>query len=102
MSAIVLIPARYSSTRFPGKPLALLRGIPVIEHVYRNSLRSRLAADVIVATDSETIFEKVLSFGGKAVMTSPGHQSGTDRIAEAARSMNYDIIVNVQGDEPLI
>ncbi len=102
MSAIVLIPARYSSTRFPGKPLALLKGMPVIEHVYRNSLDSRLADDVIVATDSETIFEKVLSFGGKAVMTSADHESGTDRIAEAASSVAYDIIVNVQGDEPLI
>lgn len=102
MSAIVVIPARYASTRFPGKPLALLKGIPVIQHVYQNSLNSRLADDVVVATDSETIFEKVLSFGGKAVMTSSDHASGTDRIAEVARSMNYDIIVNVQGDEPLI
>jgi 3-deoxy-manno-octulosonate cytidylyltransferase (CMP-KDO synthetase) len=65
-------------------------------------MHSRLADDVVVATDSETIFEKVLSFGGKAVMTSGDHVSGTDRIAEAARSMNYDIIVNVQGDEPLV
>lgn len=102
MSAIVIIPARYASTRFPGKPLALLKGIPVIQHVYQNSMNSRLADDVVVATDSETIFEKVLSFGGKAVMTSSDHASGTDRIAEVARSMNYDIIVNVQGDEPLI
>jgi 3-deoxy-manno-octulosonate cytidylyltransferase (CMP-KDO synthetase) len=102
MSAIILIPARYASTRFPGKPLALLKGLPVIQHVYQNSMQSRLADDVVVATDSETIFEKVLSFGGKAVMTSGDHLSGTDRIAEAARSMNYDIIVNVQGDEPLI
>jgi 3-deoxy-manno-octulosonate cytidylyltransferase (CMP-KDO synthetase) len=102
MSAIVVIPARYFSTRFPGKPLAPLKGIPVIEHVYRNSLNSRLADEVIVATDSETIFEKVLSFGGKAVMTSPDHVSGTDRIAEVARDLHYDIIVNVQGDEPLI
>ncbi len=102
MSSIVLIPARFSSTRFPGKPLALLRGLPVIEHVYRNSVRSRLADEVIVATDSETIFEKVLSFGGKAVMTSTEHQSGTDRIAEVAAATQYDIIVNVQGDEPLI
>lgn len=102
MSAIVVIPARYSSTRFPGKPLALLRGTPVIEHVYRNSLNSRLVDEVIVATDSEMIFEKVLSFGGKAVMTSPAHVSGTDRIAEVARDLRYDIIVNVQGDEPLI
>ena len=102
MSAIVLIPARYASTRFPGKPLALLKGVPVIQHVYQNSMNSRLADDVVVATDSETIFEKVLSFGGKAVMTSGDHVSGTDRIAEVARSMGYDIIVNVQGDEPLI
>jgi 3-deoxy-manno-octulosonate cytidylyltransferase (CMP-KDO synthetase) len=102
MSAIVLIPARYASARFPGKPLALLKGLPVIQHVYQNSMQSRLADDVMVATDSETIFEKVLSFGGKAVMTSGDHVSGTDRIAEVARSMEYDIIVNVQGDEPLI
>ncbi|MEJ2683214.1 MAG: 3-deoxy-manno-octulosonate cytidylyltransferase [Candidatus Sulfobium sp.] len=102
MSAIVLIPARYASTRFPGKPLTLLKGRPVVQHVYENSLRSRLADDVIVATDSETIFETVLSFGGKAVVTSGDHASGTDRIAEAAASMDHDIIVNVQGDEPLI
>jgi 3-deoxy-manno-octulosonate cytidylyltransferase (CMP-KDO synthetase) len=102
MSAIVLIPARYASTRFPGKPLALLKGLPVIQHVYQNSMNSRLADDVVVATDSETIFEKVLSFGGKAVMTAADHASGTDRIAEVAQSMDYDIIVNVQGDEPLI
>lgn len=102
MASIVIIPARYSSTRFPGKPLALLKGIPVIQHVYQNSMNSRLADDVVVATDSEAIFEKVLSFGGKAVMTSPDHASGTDRIAEVSRLMNYDIIVNVQGDEPLI
>jgi 3-deoxy-manno-octulosonate cytidylyltransferase (CMP-KDO synthetase) len=76
--------------------------MPLIQHVYRNSLNSRLARDVIVATDSETIFEKVLSFGGKAVMTSSSHVSGTDRIAEAAGSFDCDIIVNVQGDEPLI
>jgi 3-deoxy-manno-octulosonate cytidylyltransferase (CMP-KDO synthetase) len=102
MSAIVVIPARYASTRFPGKPLALLKGMPIIQHVYQNSLNARLAGEVIVATDSETIFETVLSFGGKAVMTSPDHQSGTDRIAEVAASMSYDIMVNVQGDEPLV
>jgi 3-deoxy-manno-octulosonate cytidylyltransferase (CMP-KDO synthetase) len=102
MSSIVLIPARYASTRFPGKPLTLLKGRPVIQHVYENARRSRLSSDVIVATDSETIFETVLSFGGKAVMTSGEHVSGTDRIAEASASMDHDIIVNVQGDEPLI
>lgn len=102
MSAIVVIPARYASTRFPGKPLALLNGMPLIQHVYQNSLNAKLAGEVIVATDSETIFETVISFGGKAVITSPDHQSGTDRIAEVAATMNYDIMVNVQGDEPLI
>ncbi|MFA4918772.1 MAG: 3-deoxy-manno-octulosonate cytidylyltransferase [Thermodesulfovibrionales bacterium] len=102
MIAIVIIPARYDSTRFPGKPLCLLTGKPLIQHVYENSKRSRLAKDVVVATDSETIFERVLAFGGKAVMTDKDHPSGTDRIAEVAASLDYDIIVNVQGDEPLI
>ncbi len=102
MSSIVVIPARYASTRFPGKPLALLCGKPVIQHVYENAGRARRADEVIVATDSETIFERVLSFGGRAVMTAPEHQSGTDRIAEVAASLKCDIMVNVQGDEPLI
>jgi len=102
MTSIVIIPARYDSARFPGKLLYPLNGIPVIQHVYENSRHARLADDVLVATDSETIFEKVISFGGRAVMTDGKHQSGTDRIAEVARSINYDIIVNVQGDEPLI
>lgn len=102
MTAIVIIPARYESTRFPGKPLAPLNGKPLIRHVYENSKKSKLAEDVIVATDSENIFNAVLEFGGKAVMTAKEHTSGTDRIAEVAGSMNYDIIVNVQGDEPLI
>jgi 3-deoxy-manno-octulosonate cytidylyltransferase (CMP-KDO synthetase) len=102
MTAVIVIPARYDSTRFPGKPLAPLKGKPVIQHVYENSRGSLLSREVIVATDSETIFEKVLSFGGKAVMTSRDHESGTDRIAEVARSLRCDIIVNVQADEPLI
>jgi 3-deoxy-manno-octulosonate cytidylyltransferase (CMP-KDO synthetase) len=102
MASIVIIPARYESTRFPGKPLYPLKGKPLIQHVFENAKRSTLAEDVIVATDSETIFEKVFAFGGKAVMTDQKHPSGTDRIAEVAASMKYDIIVNVQGDEPLI
>ncbi len=102
MTAIVIIPARYDSTRFPGKPLAPLKGKPLIQHVYENSKKSKLAREVMVATDSKAIFEAVLGFGGKAVMTSSSHASGTDRIAEAAASLDYDIIVNVQGDEPLI
>lgn len=104
MSSVVVIPARYSSTRFPGKPLAPLKGIPVIQHVYENSRRSRRAADIVVATDHALIFNAVRAFGGAAVMTSPDHVSGTDRIAEALHILGreYDIIVNVQGDEPLI
>jgi 3-deoxy-manno-octulosonate cytidylyltransferase (CMP-KDO synthetase) len=102
MSAVIVIPARYDSTRFPGKPLATLRGKPVIRHVYENAKGAKSADDVIVATDSETIFETVLAFGGKARMTSKEHVSGTDRVAEVARSLSCDIIVNVQGDEPLI
>ncbi len=102
MTAIVIIPSRYDSARFPGKPLAPLNGKPLIRHVYENSKKSKLAEDVIVATDSESIFNAVLEFGGKAVMTSKEHASGTDRIAEAAGALDYDIIVNVQGDEPLI
>ncbi|MDP2277996.1 MAG: 3-deoxy-manno-octulosonate cytidylyltransferase [Nitrospirota bacterium] len=102
MTGIVIIPAGYESTRFPGKPLAPLNGKPLIRHVYENSKKSKLAEDVIVATDSENIFNAVLEFGGKAVMTSKNHSSGTDRIAEAAAALDYDIIVNVQGDEPLL
>jgi len=104
MSSVVVIPARYGSTRFPGKPLAPLKGIPLIRHVYENSLRSELAEEVVVATDDQRIFDTVISFGGQAVMTSKDHESGTDRIAEALSLLKreYDIIVNVQGDEPLI
>ncbi len=102
MTVAVVIPARYYSTRFPGKPLATLKGKPLIQHVYENASEARLAQDVVVATDSTSILEAVLSFGGRAVMTSEKHRSGTDRIAEVARFSKYDIIVNVQGDEPLI
>ncbi len=102
MSAVIVIPARYDSTRFPGKPLAPLKGKPVIQHVFENSRDAASVEEVIVATDSETIFERVLAFGGRAVMTSRHHTSGTDRIAEVAGSLSCDIIVNVQADEPLI
>lgn len=102
MSSIVIIPARYDSTRFPGKVLYPLKGIPVIQHVYQKAKLSKLADEVLVATDSKEIYNKVVSFGGKVVMTDKRHQSGTDRIAEVATTVNYDIIVNVQGDEPLI
>jgi 3-deoxy-manno-octulosonate cytidylyltransferase (CMP-KDO synthetase) len=102
MRAAVIIPARLASTRFPGKVLAPLHGRPLIQHVWERATGSSLASEVIVATDSENVLEVVEGFGGRAVMTSPEHPSGTDRVAEAARGLGCDIIVNVQGDEPLI
>ena len=102
MKFIAIIPARYASTRFPGKPLALLGGKPVIQRVYEQVTRE--IPEAWVATDDERIKEAVESFGGKAIMTSPNHKSGTDRIEEAAEkiSTDADVIVNIQGDEPFI
>ena len=99
---VAIIPARYASVRFPGKVLADLCGKPVIRHVYERVAQSSAVARVVVATDDERIVRAVRSFGGEAVMTSPEHASGTDRVAEAAAKTGGDIIVNVQGDEPLI
>jgi 3-deoxy-manno-octulosonate cytidylyltransferase (CMP-KDO synthetase) len=99
---IIVIPARYGSTRFEGKPLAEINGKPMIYHVYQRAKKAKFVDDVIVATDDERIKNAVEKFNGKAVMTSKEHRSGTDRVAEVARSINADIIVNVQGDEPLI
>ena len=102
MKFIGLIPARYASTRFPGKPLALLAGKPVIQHVYEQAVKVLDA--VYVATDDERIYNKVTEFGGKAVMTSTKHHSGTDRIEEALEKVggDFDVVVNIQGDEPFI
>ena len=102
MKFIGLIPARYASTRFPGKPLALLAGKPVIQHVYEQA--AKVLDAVYVATDDERIYNKVLEFGGKAVMTSTEHHSGTDRIEEALEKIggDFDVVVNIQGDEPFI
>jgi 3-deoxy-manno-octulosonate cytidylyltransferase (CMP-KDO synthetase) len=100
--ALVVIPARYGSTRFPGKPLAMLRGKPVIQHVYEQAARARRAGAAVVATDDRRILEAVERFGGQAVMTSPTARSGTERAAEAARARSESVIVNVQGDEPLV
>src|SRR5208283_3595390 len=104
MAAIVIIPARYGSTRLPGKPLCHLLGKPMIQHVYERVRDALLVRDVFIATDSTAIFSAVEGFGGKAVMTSAEHRSGTDRIAEAVTKLSEagEIIVNVQGDEPLI
>lgn len=104
MKFIALIPARFQSTRFPGKPLALLGGKPVIQWVYENSARA--IKEVWVATDDERIFQTVELFGGKVVYTQSDHRSGTDRCAEAARlldqQVNFDAIINIQGDEPFV
>lgn len=96
-----IIPARFGSTRFPGKPLALILGKPMIQHTYESASRSKLLKDLIVATDDRGIFETVKSFGGKCMMTSKDHPTGTDRLIEVASSLEPNsIIVNIQGDEP--
>ncbi len=97
-----MIPARYASTRFEGKPVADLLGKPMIQHVYERCLDASSIDDVIVATDDGRIFDAVTAFGGKAVMTSATHETGTDRLAEVAAFLDVGLIVNVQGDEPLI
>lgn len=99
---IAVIPARYGSTRFPGKPLALIQGKPMIQWCYESVRKCDLFREVLVATDDERIMEAVASFDGQAVMTSPDHPTGTDRIAEAIKGRPADLIVNVQGDEPLV
>lgn len=100
--AVAIIPARYNSTRFAGKALALLKEKPVIQHVYENVKHARLIDYVLVATDDERIYNTVQDFGGRAVMTSAVHTSGTDRIAEVASDIDCEFVVNVQGDEPFI
>ena len=101
MKFLAIIPARYASTRFPAKPLALLGGKPVIQHVYE---RVSNVLDAIVATDDERIFEAVTQFGGRVVMTSTEHRTGTDRFLEAYNNFGIeaDVVINVQGDEPFI
>lgn len=102
MRVIAIIPARYGSTRFPGKALADINGKPMVQHVYERAARARCTRRVLVATDDERIARVVSGFGGEAVMTRKEHQSGTDRIAEAARDADVDIVLNVQGDEPML
>jgi 3-deoxy-manno-octulosonate cytidylyltransferase (CMP-KDO synthetase) len=99
---VAVIPARFHSTRLPGKPLADVCGRPMIEHVYRRASEARGVEAVVVATDDERIAEAVTRFGGVARMTRSTHRTGTDRIAEVAADLTCDIIVNVQGDEPLL
>lgn len=102
MKTACIIPSRYASTRLPGKPLKMIVGKTLIRRVYEQTSKAKSIDDVIVATDSKLIEKEVKSFGGKVVITSKKHNTGTDRIAEVAKNTDYDIIVNVQGDEPLI
>ena len=102
MRTIAVIPARFRSNRLPGKPLADIYGKTLIEHVYQRASQARRVERVLVATDDERIFDAVTHFGGEAVMTSAEHPSGSDRIAEAIADIDVELVVNVQGDEPLI
>ncbi|HCN76663.1 MAG TPA: 3-deoxy-manno-octulosonate cytidylyltransferase [Verrucomicrobiales bacterium] len=100
---LVAIPARWGSTRFPGKPLHLIAGKPLVQHVWERCQQCRNVDEVIIATDDARIAEAAASFGAKCALTAPDHPSGTDRIAEAARAFpDHRVIINVQGDEPLI
>src|SRR5512138_106032 len=107
MNALGIVPARYNSTRFPGKPLADINGKTMIQRVYEQSKKADKLSKVIIATDDDRIFKHVTQdFNGEAMMTSPKHQSGTDRCAEIVRQLTdserYDVIINIQGDEPYI
>jgi len=102
MESIGVIPARFESKRLPGKPLLEICGKPMIQHVYEEARKARLLEDVIVATDDTRIVKAVQSFGGHVVLTSKDHKSGSDRIAEVVSNMTCRVIVNIQGDEPMI
>ncbi|HUR34659.1 MAG TPA: 3-deoxy-manno-octulosonate cytidylyltransferase [Vicinamibacterales bacterium] len=102
LEVVAVIPARFASTRFPGKPLADIDGRPMIEHVYRRASASAVVSRVIVATDDLRIATRVAGFGGNVRLTRPDHLTGTDRLAEVASTLDCDVVVNVQGDEPLL
>ena len=103
MNILCVIPARYFSTRLPGKPLADIAGKPMIQRVYERAILAKRPGQVIVATDHDLVYDAIVNFGGQAMLTSPEHPTGTDRLAEVAgRFPEVDLIINVQGDEPLI
>jgi 3-deoxy-manno-octulosonate cytidylyltransferase (CMP-KDO synthetase) len=102
MKIVAIIPARYASTRFPGKPLVDIGGKTMIHRVYEQATKAKSLSDVIVATDDERIFKEVEGFGGRAIMTSSAHRNGTERCAEVAGHLQADVIINIQGDEPFI
>ena len=102
MKAVGIIPARYHSTRLEGKPLVDIAGKPMIRHVYENAVKAKSLDLVLVATDDERILKAVEAFGGRAVMTSKDHPTGTDRSAEVARDLDVRVVINIQGDEPFV
>jgi 3-deoxy-manno-octulosonate cytidylyltransferase (CMP-KDO synthetase) len=102
LAIVAIIPARYGSTRLPGKPLSDIHGKPMVQHVHERVRLARSVERVLVATDDERIVRAVQGFGGEAVRTSPDHASGTDRVAEVARGIEAELVVNVQGDEPML
>jgi 3-deoxy-manno-octulosonate cytidylyltransferase (CMP-KDO synthetase) len=102
MSAVGIVPARFASSRFPGKPLAAIAGLPMLQRVVEGARGAKRLRDVIVATDDARIAEACEKFGARAVLTRADHANGTDRIAEVAAALDDDVVVNVQGDEPLI
>jgi 3-deoxy-manno-octulosonate cytidylyltransferase (CMP-KDO synthetase) len=102
LAIVAIIPARFASTRLPGKPLSLIHGKTMIERVYERAKAARRVDRVVVATDDERIAGVVRGFGGEAALTSPAHPTGTDRLAEAARAIDAEVVVNVQGDEPML
>ena len=102
MKIVGIIPARYASTRFPGKPLINIGGKTMIRRVYEQAMKAKALTEVIVATDDERIFKEITGLGGKALMTSSYHQNGTERCAEVAQNVEADVVINIQGDEPFI
>jgi 3-deoxy-manno-octulosonate cytidylyltransferase (CMP-KDO synthetase) len=102
LAIVAIIPARFGSTRLPGKPLSDIHGRTMIEHVHERVRRARRIDRILVATDDERVAAAVRAFGGEAVLTSPSHATGTDRLAEATRASDADLVVNVQGDEPML
>ena len=102
MGAVAVIPARYKSTRLPAKMLLADTGKYLVQHVYEQALRATLPQDVIIATDDRRILDAATSFGAHVALTSDAHRTGTERVAEVARGTDADIVVNVQGDEPMI
>ena len=102
MKVIGVIPARFNSTRFPGKVLANLRGKPIIQHVYERAKKAKRLDEILIATDYERVFKVAEKFGAKVVMTSKEHLTGTDRVSEAVKKLKAEIVINIQADAPLI